>query len=140
MSNLDLFADPHPLVHHVIIIFSPSDSSYRLVERHLERIPQVELRWHSDTIEALADLFMSHPGIVVVFGDSNAQGYDFIRLIRNNPHFRDQPIFAVLPEPENFKDKLNKRMSIERFSTPIDGSAMYKKAMEVLKLKPANPA
>lgn len=134
MSDLDLFASTNPLSHHLILIFSPSDASYRLLERNLTRLPQTEIRWHSETIEALADLFMSRPGLLMVFGDTNAETMEFIQLVRNNHQFREQAIFAILPEPQRLRQKIDKRQKIERFSTPIDGQLLLNKTLEVLNI------
>lgn len=118
---------------------SPSDASYRLVERQIGGIDNVEMRWHSETIEALADIFMSHPVLLVVFGDTNAETLDFVQLVRNNRHFRELPIFAVLPEPQRMRQKMDKRLNIEKFSTPLDSSQLYARAKEIIKAKQAQP-
>ena len=118
-----------------MLIFTPSETSFRILERHLARLPESELHWHSDTIEALADIFMSRPLLLVVFGDNNAETLAFIRLVRNNSQFRELPVFAVLPEPERLGQRLGRRMNIERFGTPLDASLLYAKALAVIEGK-----
>lgn len=122
----------NPFHHHLILVVSPSESSFRLVERNLNRLTDCELRWHSETIEALADIFMSRPALLVVFGDSNAEGLEFIQLVRNNRQFRELPVFAVLPEPVKLGQKAGKRLNIERFSTPLDNSHLFLRASQIL--------
>lgn len=122
----------NPFRHHLILVITPSDASYRLVERNLNSLTDCELRWHSDTIEALADIFMSRPALLVVFGDTNAEGLEFIQLVRNNQHFRELPIFAVLPEPVKIGQNAGKRLNIERFTTPLDSSQLLSRASQIL--------
>src|SRR5688500_7619212 len=100
MANTASFLGRNPFGHPLVLVVSPSEGSFRLIERQLGRLPDAELTWHSETIEALADIFMSRPALLVVFGDSNAETLEFVRLVRNNRQFRDLPIFAVLPEPQ----------------------------------------
>lgn len=133
MSETGLFFAAHPFGHYVVLVFSPSEASFRLLERHLGSLEGAELRWHSDTIEGLADIFMSHPALLVVFGNTNTETMDFIQLVRNNRNFRDLAIFAVLPEPMRLRHKMSKRNNIERFGTPLEGTQLFTKAQEILK-------
>lgn len=116
---------------------SPSEASFRLVERQIGGIDNVEMRWHSETIEALADIFMSHPVLLVVFGDTNVETLEFVQLVRNNRNFRELPIFAVLPEPQRMRQKMDKRLNIEKFSTPLDASQLYARAKDIIKASQA---
>lgn len=131
MANTASFLGRNPFGQPLVLVVSPSEASFRLIERQLARLPEAELLWHSDTIEALADIFMSRPALLVVFGDSNSETLEFVKLVRNNRQFRELPIFAVLPEPMRLGQKLDKRLNIERFSTPLDNAALYAKALQI---------
>lgn len=126
------------LQERLVLVVSPSEVSFNLIERTLGRISDAELRWHSDTIEALADIFMSHPHLLVVFGDSNHETLEFIQLVRNNSDFQALTVYAVLPEPLKFRQRFTKHLKIaEVFSTPIDTARLYSQAMAVLFPEPS---
>lgn len=131
-------ASPHSfpdiaLRERLILVISPSEASFRLIERILEKLPDTELRWHSRTIEALADIFMARPDLVVVFGDSNQESFGFIQLVRNNTDFHATPVFAVLPEPLRLRHRFVRHLKIsEFFSTPLDSSKVYQQAKQIL--------
>lgn len=140
MADTGLFLTRNPFRHQLILVVSPSEASFRLIERTLSSLDEVELRWHSDTIEALADVFMSHPPLLVAFGDSNAETLEFIQLVRNNRQFREMPVFAVLPEPQRFGKSLARRLRVEKFGTPLDNALLVSKAREILQAQPQNPS
>ncbi|MGV3526100.1 MAG: hypothetical protein ACO1RX_17910 [Candidatus Sericytochromatia bacterium] len=133
-SDPSSFLAQDPFRKQLMLVMAPSEASFRILEKTLGRFPQGELRWHSETIDALADVFMAKPQILLVFGDSNQESLAFIRLVRNNSQFHDMPIFAIFPEPERFGQRLTRKgLSIQEvFSTPIDGPALYAKAAKIL--------
>lgn len=105
----------------LVLVKASADTSYRIIETLLQKQDNVEVRWHSETIEALADIFFSKPKLIIVFEDTNTEGFDFLDLVRNNPQFADTQAFLILPEPLKFKHKLRKSLGkTERFNTPID--------------------
>ena len=110
----------------LVLVKASADTSYRVIETPLKKQGNLEIRWHSDTIEALADIFFSKPKLIIVFEDSNTEGLDFLELVRNNPQFADLQAFLVLPEPLKLKHKLRKSLGkTERFSTPIDHERFF---------------
>jgi hypothetical protein len=114
----------------LVLVKASADTSYRIIETLLKQQENIEVRWHSDTIEALADIFFSKPKLLIVFEDSNTEGFDFLELVRNNPQFVELQAFLILPEPLKLKHKLRKSLGkTERFSTPIDHGHFF----EVLK-------
>lgn len=127
-----LFSDT-VLRDRLILIYSPSEVSFSIVERTLDRVSNSELRWHSNTIEALADIFMSKPDLLLVFGDSNHESLEFVQLVRNNPDFQELPIYAVFPEPLKFRHRFIRHLKIsEIFSTPIDSPRLYQQTCLLL--------
>lgn len=118
----------------LILLLSPSEVSFSLVEKIVDRIPNTEFRWHSNIIEALADIFMSKPDLLIVFGDSNHESLEFVQLVRNNPDFQNLSIYTILPEPLNFRQRFLGHLKItETFSTPIDSVRFHTQAMLLLK-------
>lgn len=110
----------------LVLVKASADTSYRIIETLLKQQENVEIRWHSDTIEALADIFFSKPRLVIVFEDSNTEGFDFLELVRNNPQFVDLQAFLILPEPLKFKHKLRKSLGkTERLNTPIEHDRFF---------------
>ncbi|HEY9840849.1 MAG TPA: hypothetical protein V6D23_10365 [Candidatus Obscuribacterales bacterium] len=139
MAETGFFLSGNPFGQQLVLAVTPSETSFRLLERQLSRLEDVELRWHSETIEALADIFMSRPALLVVFGDTNAQTLEFIQLVRNNRQFRDLVVFAVLPEPVRMGQKVGKRLNIERFTTPLESSQLYTRVRQVIETKQSQP-
>lgn len=128
----------NPLFQKALVLVKASaETSYRIVETLLEKQPGVESRWHSDTIEALADIFFSKPRLLIVFEDSNDEGFNFLELVRNNPQFVDLPAFLVLPEPLKWKHKIKKPLgNTERFSTPIQHKLFFEELTKRLAARP----
>jgi len=129
-----LFSDT-VLRERLMLVVSPSEVSFSILERTLERVPNTVLRWHSNTIEALADIFMSKPDLLVIFGDDNHETLEFAQLVRNNSDFQELPIFAVFPEPLKFRQRFIRHLKIsEIFSTPIDTTRLYEQAKVLMDL------
>lgn len=133
MNQKSLF-EHNPFRIPLILVVAFSESAYRIIENHLQKYfeGQAEIRWHSDTIEALADIFMSKPDLLIIFGDNNQEGLDFLQLVRNNHNFKSLPVFMVFPEPLRYKDKKNRLNIAEVFSTPINGSQIHQRTRELL--------
>lgn len=128
----------NPLLQKALVIVKASaDTSYRIIETLLQKEPRVEARWHSDTIEALADIFFSKPQLLIVFEDSNDEGFAFLELVRNNSQFRELPAFLVLPEPLKWKHKIRKSLgNTERLSTPIQHKLFFEELTKILTAHP----
>lgn len=110
----------------LVLVKASADTSYRIIETLLQKQFNVEIRWHSETIEALADIFFSKPKLIIVFEDTNTEGFDFLELVRNNSQFADTQAFLILPEPLKLKHKLRKSLGkTERFSTPIEHERFF---------------
>lgn len=125
------------LEHHLnsqhILIWTPSESSFRIVERVLAKLENVEIHWHSQVIDALADVFMRRPPLIVVFGDTNQESIEFSRLVRNHDDFKATPIFAVLPENIKFKARIGKKLALtEVFQTPIEPGRLFNRAHQII--------
>lgn len=129
---------PHLGVQH-ILIWTPSESSFRIVERILNKLENVEIHWHSQVIDALADIFMRRPPLVVIFGDTNTESLDFARLIRNHHDFKKTPVFAILPENIKLQTRLIKKLGItEVFQTPVEPGRLFNRAHQVISESEAN--
>ncbi len=128
----------NPLLQRALVIVKASaDTSYRIIETLLQKEPAVEARWHSDTIEALADIFFSKPQLLIIFEDSNDDGFAFLELVRNNPQFRELPVFLILPEPLKWKHKIRKSLgNTERLSTPIQHKLFFEQLTKILMALP----
>lgn len=117
----------------LVLVKASADTSYRIINTLLQKQEGVEVRWHSDTIEALADIFFSKPKLLIVFEDSNDEGLEFLELVRNNPQFTDLRAFLILPQPLKLKHKMRKSLgNTERFSTPIDHSLFFDNLKKLL--------
>ncbi len=117
----------------LVLIKASSETSFRIVETLLQGREDLELRWHSDTIEALADIFFSKPKLLIVFEDSNTEGIQFLELVRNNAQFREMSAFLILPEPLKFKHKLKKPLNVtERFTTPLNHGLFFESLTKAL--------
>jgi len=136
MKNADaspLFAADSSFASKDILIMTPNESSFRLLERTLMKLEGLELHWHTRVIDALADIFMLRPALIVVFGDTNQESLDFIQLVRNHADFRKTAIFVVLPENVKLKSRLRKKLNImEVFETPIESGRLYTRTQTVL--------
>jgi len=127
-----LFADA-VLRDRLILVVSPSEVSFSILERTLDNVPNTELRWHSNTIEALADIFMSKPDLLLVFGDTNHESLEFAQLVRNNQDFQQLEVYIIFPEPLNFRQRFIRHLKVsEVFSTPIDTGRLFKQAAALL--------
>lgn len=117
----------------LVLVKASADTSYRIIETLLQKQENVDVRWHSETIEALADIFFSKPKLIIVFEDTNTEGFDFLELVRNNAQFANTQAFLIMPEPLKMRHKLRKSLGkTERFNTPIDHERfleMFKKTL-----------
>lgn len=123
---------PHLGVQN-ILVWTPSESSFRIIERVLGKLDNVEVHWHSSIIDALADIFMRRPPLILVFGDTNPESLEFARLVRNHADFKKTPLFAVLPENIKLQSRLIKKLQItEIFQTPVEPGRLFNRAHQVI--------
>lgn len=132
----DVFGLKDPFQKKLVVVMAPNETSFRLVERVLVRIPDLDLRHCKSKIEALAEVFMYKPGLLIVFCEKNDETLGFVRLVRNNPNFRNTPIFAVFTEPQTWAQKLKPGLHIaEKFETPLVPDILQAKTEGVLNLQ-----
>jgi len=118
-----------------LLVMADSETYHRMVDNYTRDLPRLELRQVSDKIEALAEIFMYKPELLIVLLDSNQETIDFIHLVRNNPSFKELPIIAIFVEPLKFKHKWLSRLNLtEKFETPLS-RALTDKIKEVFELK-----
>jgi hypothetical protein len=114
-----------------VVVATPNDTSYRIVEKLLWDIPALEPIWMTEIIDALAEIFMHRPPVLIVFYDTNQETLDFIKLVRNNPAMKDMTIFAVFTEPLRWRHKVQGG-GLEKFETPLNSSGFLERLKEVL--------
>lgn len=116
-----------------VLLMAPSETSFRLIERMLINKPGLDLHHAATFIEALADVFMLKPQLIIVFCDSNDETQHFIRLLRNNPQFAEVPVFAIYTEPLTWLQKMRQGLHIlEKFETPLIPDIFWRKVQGVL--------
>lgn len=107
--------------HHLVLVVASTDTSFRLVERNTHTIKNIDLKWQSQTIEALADIFMFRPALIIVFCDTNQEGLEFMSLVRNHPDFKQTPAVVICPEPLRNKKRLMRKYHLhDILETPLD--------------------
>jgi hypothetical protein len=125
----ELFNLRDPFQKKLAVVMASNETSFRLIERVLVRVPDIDLRHCKSKIEALAEIFMFKPGLVIAFCDKNEETLSFIQLVRNNANFRNTPVFAVFTEPQTWRQKLRRGLHIaEKFETPLVPDILYAKA------------
>lgn len=135
MANEALNLGKDPFRVPLVLVFAFSDTSFRILQKSLGSRDDFELRWHSDTIEALADVFMQKPDLLIVFQEKNEESLAFLQLLRNRADCRNVPVFVVFPQAQRFWLRWGNRYHIlERFSTPIDHSQLLQRTREVIGL------
>ncbi|MBF2052156.1 MAG: hypothetical protein IGS03_01675 [Candidatus Sericytochromatia bacterium] len=93
----------------------------------------IEIHWHSQVIDALADVFMRRPPLVVIFGDTNTESLEFARLIRNHQDFKKTPLFTILPENIKLQTRLIKKLGItEVFQTPVEPGRLFNRTRQII--------
>lgn len=133
----DILTLKDPFRKKLVVVMAPNEASFRLIERVLIRIPDLDLRHCKNKIEALAEIFMFKPGLLIVFCEKNDETLGFVRLVRNNPSFRNTPIFAVFTEPQTLAQKLKRGLNItEKFETPLVPDILHAKTEGVLNTEP----
>lgn len=128
---LNLGKDPFRVP--LVLVFAFSDTSFRILQKSLGSRDDLELRWQSETIEALADIFMQKPDLLIIFQEKNEESLAFLQLLRNRADCRNLPVFVIFPQPQRFWQRWGNRYHIlERFSTPIDQSRLLQRTREVI--------
>lgn len=120
MSDGNIFDFRQVINTSLVMVMAHSEAYFNMVSKHIRDIPQTELMWFEDKIEALAGIFMEKPKVLIVFCDSNQDTLAFVRLVRNNPSFRELPVLAIFAEPLKFKHKWMSGLNLAgKFETPI---------------------
>lgn len=133
LSSGDFASLSDSLHKSTVLLMAPSETAFRLVERILIHKPGLHLHHSKTLIEGLADIFMLKPSLVIVFCDTNAETQNFIRFVRNNPHFAKLPVFAIYTEPLTWLQKLQFGLHIsEKFETPLIPDIFWSKVQKVL--------
>lgn len=131
LSPESLFRFESALQKVPVVVVTPNDTSYRIVEKMLWEIPAIEPILMAEVIDALAEIFMHRPPVLVVFYDTNQETLDFIRLVRNNPAMKEMTVFAIFTEPLRWRHKVQSA-GLEKFETPLNSSGFMARLKEVL--------
>ena len=103
-----------------IVVAAPSEPSFRLIERILVGVEQIQLHHARNLVDALADIFILKPVLVIVFSETNHDTLHLIQLIRNHPTYRVLPVIAVFHEPLTLLQKMRTNLRIKAsFETPL---------------------
>ncbi len=131
---LNLERDPFRVP--LVLVFATSDTSFRILQKSLGHREDFELRWHSETIEALADIFMQKPDLLIIFQEKNEESLAFLQLVRNRKACRGIPVFVVFPQVQRFALRWggNRFNILERFVTPIDHQRLIQRTRETIGL------
>ena len=102
------------------MVVTPNQNYFRLINKILKDVPQLELLWAAEKIRGLSDLFMNRPKGLIIMFETNHESLDFLKLVRNNPSFEQLPVVMIFTEPLQFKQKMTKRLNITcKLGTPI---------------------
>ena len=130
---LNLERDPFRVP--LVLVCAFSETSFRILQKSLGNRDDLNLRWHSETIEALADIFMQKPDLLIVFQEKNEDSLAFLQLVRNRQASRNLPVFVIFPQPQRFWLRWSRKLNIlERFTTPVDHARLLQRTREVIGL------
>lgn len=117
----------------LILVVSPQEKHFNFVDKALSSIAQLDVLWAEEKIQALSDIFMKKPQLIVVAFDTNDKTLEFVQLVRNNKAFKDLPVFVIFNEPLKIKHKWISKLNItEKFTPPMEIGLLKQQVLKLV--------